>query len=141
MPLPWHKRLRLDADAITLRLRLARLVRKSSLPDLLDALSRETIDPAPLEVVDAALARASAVAERLPFVPDTCLYRSLACFSLLRRAGHAARFVMAVAKPQAPGAEIEGHAWVELDGAPHGEELDPGLVVTYAYPEDPGRGP
>jgi hypothetical protein len=31
-------------------------------------------------------------------------------------------------------ADIEGHAWVELDGAPVGETLAPGLTVTFAYP-------
>ena len=65
-------------------------------------------------------------------VPDTCLYRSLARYSILRRAGHPARFVMGL-RPSAP--EILGHAWVELDGIPVGEAVDPELVVTFAYPD------
>jgi hypothetical protein len=32
-------------------------------------------------------------------------------------------------------AEIEGHAWVELHGAPAFEAADPSLVVTFAYPD------
>ncbi|MRG97893.1 lasso peptide biosynthesis B2 protein [Polyangium spumosum] len=130
MPAPLGKRLRLAASALALRLSLPARARRSSLPALLDALSRGTIEPAPLDVIDEALARADALTHHLPFVPDTCFYRSLARFSLLRRAGHAARFVMGLSRP----GEIEGHAWVELDGAPYGEELDPDLVVTYAYP-------
>ncbi|MDI1447284.1 lasso peptide biosynthesis B2 protein [Polyangium sp. 6x1] len=131
MPNAWPKRLHLSATALGLRLSLPLRVARSSLPALLDALSRGAIEPAPLDVIDEALARADAITLRLPFVPDTCLYRSLARFSLLRRAGHAARFVMGLSRPDA----IEGHAWVELDGAPYGEELSPDLVVTYAYPK------
>lgn len=130
MPSLWPQRLRLSATALALRLSLPLRVARSSLPALLDALSRGTNDPAPLDVIDEALARADAITVRLPFVPDTCLYRSLARFSMFRRAGHAARFVMGLSRP----GQIEGHAWVELDGAPYGEELDPDLVVTYAYP-------
>ncbi|TKD04974.1 lasso peptide biosynthesis B2 protein [Polyangium fumosum] len=130
MPSAWPKHLRLSATAVGLRLSLPLRVAQSSLPALLDALARGTIEPAPLDVIDEALAHADVITHHLPFVPDTCLYRSLARFSLLRRAGHAARFVMGLSRP----GEIEGHAWVELDGAPYGEELDPDLVVTYAYP-------
>jgi hypothetical protein len=129
---PWPKRLRLSAAAIGLRISLPTRVARSSLPALLDALSRGTIEPAPLDAIDEALAHADVITQRLPFVPDTCLYRSLARFSLLRRAGHEARFVMGLSRPGA----IEGHAWVELDGAPYGEELDPDLIVTYAYPSN-----
>ncbi|MDC3957517.1 lasso peptide biosynthesis B2 protein [Polyangium jinanense] len=130
MPSPLPRHLRLSATAVALRLSLPLRVAQSSLPALLDALSRGTIEPAPLDAIDEALARADAITHRLPFVPDTCLYRSLARFSLLRRAGHAARFVMGLSRP----GEIEGHAWVELDGTPYGEELSPDLIVTYAYP-------
>jgi len=130
MPSPWPQRLRLSTTALALRLSLPLRVASSSLPALLDALSRGTLDPAPLDVIDEALARADGITQRLRFVPDTCFYRSLTRFSLLRRAGHAARFVMGLSRP----GEIEGHAWVELDGAPYGEDLDPDLVVTYAYP-------
>lgn len=130
-------RLRLGTRAVALRLALPRLVAAQSLPTLLETLTRGAVEPAPLDLVDEALARAESIAERLPFVPDTCLYRSLARFSLLRRAGWPARFVMAIDPPAGPASDLEGHAWVELEGAPYGEALDDRLVVTYAYPEDP----
>jgi hypothetical protein len=68
-------------------------------------------------------------------VPDTCLYRALARYGVLRSAGYPARFVMAI-NPASGGkeADIAGHAWVELDGEPYGETVDPDLVVTYSYP-------
>lgn len=127
-------RLALGFRALSLRLRLRGLVEQSSLPALLDALSRGDIEPAPQDAVEEALARADALTAALPFVPQTCLYRSLARYALLRRAGHRPRFVMAVDPPREARSELEGHAWVEIDGTPFGEEVDERLVVTYAYP-------
>jgi hypothetical protein len=122
----------LGARAVATRLRLASLVRRRSLPDVLVALTpRGPAAPLPLPAAERAIAAAERVVERLRLVPDTCLYRSLARYEALRRAGHPARFVMAL-DPRA--ADIEGHAWVELDGSPVGETLEPGLAVTFAYP-------
>jgi hypothetical protein len=129
-------RIRLGAEAIALRLGLWPMVARRSLPELLAHLtpSRAPRRPAPRDAVDEALARAERLCERAPFIPDTCLYRSLARYALLCRAGHRARFVMGI-EPQAdPDAEIRGHAWVELDGVPYAEEVDGRMVVTYAYP-------
>ena len=64
-------------------------------------------------------------------VPDTCLYRALSRWAVLRRSGRRVRFVMGVRED---GAELAGHAWVEEHGAALGEELDAAYVVTYAYP-------
>jgi hypothetical protein len=128
------------ARAVATRLRLASLVRDSSLPDLLAALSPEpgAVDAKPLEVVEEALSTSQRIVGRLRrVVPDTCLYRSLARYALLRRAGHPVRFVMAL-DPKKAG--VEGHAWLELDGVPLGEEVDPGLAVTFSYP-DPSSPP
>jgi Transglutaminase-like superfamily len=123
----------IGARAIATRLRLASLVRRRSLPELLLALTPgATTAPLPLPAAERAIAAAERVVERLRVVPDTCLYRSLARYQALRRAGHPARFVLAL-DPRA--ADIEGHAWVELDGEPVGETLDPGLTVTFAYPQ------
>jgi hypothetical protein len=30
--------------------------------------------------------------------------------------------------------DLTGHAWVELDGQPYDEELDPQMIVTFSYP-------
>lgn len=123
--------LRLAARAVATRLRLASRLRASSLPELLDALGPSAVEAAPPAAVERALRASQRVVARLRVVPDTCLYRSLARYALLRRAGHPARFVMGL-NPRA--ADILGHAWVELDGAPFGEDVEPGLAVTFAYP-------
>lgn len=129
------KDLSLFAEALSLRLRMGSLVEKNPIPSLLSMLSKRPVDEAPLDACERALARAETLTAHLPFVPKTCLYRSLASYALLRRAGHPVRFVMAIEPPKEPLADLSGHAWVELDGAPLGEEIDATLVVTYAYPK------
>lgn len=128
----------LRTQAIALRLRLGAWVRRRSLPDLLRGLTptRGRGAPVPLPQVEDALRESEALLSRLRVLPDTCLYRSLARYAVLRRAGHAARFVMGIKPPRTMGrGEIEGHAWVELDGAPAFEDIEPELVVTFSYPE------
>jgi len=130
-------RVRLGALTLSLRFRLDRMLRRHSLPGLLGALTPERSqrterERVPLPTVEDALLAAEKVIERLRVVPDTCLYRSLARYAVLRSAGHPARFVMGLS-PRAP--EITGHAWVELDGAPMGETVDDDMVITYAYPQ------
>lgn len=127
-------RARLVAEALALRLCVGVLFRIRSLPALLDAITKASPErePAPLPLVEEALRVAEGVFERLRVAPDTCLYRSLARYAVLTSAGHSARFVMGV-KPLL-NAEITGHAWVEIHGEPAFEEVDPDLVVTFAYP-------
>jgi hypothetical protein len=139
-------RVRLSTQAIALRLQLATLLRQSSLPDLLRSLTPAFTParalrrpaPLPLPLVEQALRDVEALFERLRVVPDTCLYRGLARYAVLRSAGYPARFVMGVKPPATT--EITGHAWVELHGAPAFEALEPGLVITFAYP-DRARAP
>src|SRR5262245_9488349 len=50
---------------------------------------------------------------RVPFLPRTCLYRSLAQFGVECLAGREATFVMGVRRT---GDDLVGHAWLELDG-------------------------
>ncbi|MEP7119912.1 MAG: lasso peptide biosynthesis B2 protein [Byssovorax sp.] len=130
--IPHH--LRLGAQTLSLRFRLDRMLRRHSLPGLLGALTPRHASPQkiPLPAVEDALLAAERVIERLRVVPDTCLYRALARYAVLRGAGHPVRFVMGLS-PRAP--DIEGHAWVELDGAPMGETVDDDMVITYAYPQ------
>ncbi len=127
-------RVRLGALTLSLRLRLDRMLRRHSLPGLLGAPHARACfaraRPPPHR--GRLLLAAERVIERLRVVPDTCLYRSLARYAVLRSAGHPARFVMGLS-PRAP--EITGHAWVELDGAPMGETVDDDMVITYAYPQ------
>jgi hypothetical protein len=126
---------RFGAQAIAIRLSLGAWLRRRSLPELLGALTTTAPRPAPLPAVEQAIASAESILERIPVVPDTCLYRALARYGVLRSAGYPARFVMAI-NPASGGkkADIAGHAWVELDGEPYGETVDPDLVVTYSYP-------
>lgn len=126
-------RLRLGAQTLSLRLRLEHMLRRHSLSGLLGALTPRPSSSTrvPLPTVEGALLAAEKLIERLRVVPDTCLYRALARYAVLRGAGHPARFVMGLS-PGAP--EITGHAWVELDGAPMGETVDDDMVITYAYP-------
>ena len=128
------RRLRLRTQAIALRLRLGAWLRRRSLPDLLRALSAgpRAAEPVPLVQVEEALRASEALLSRLHVLPDTCLYRSLTRYAVLSRAGHPARFVMGIKRPS--GAEITGHAWVEIGGVPAFEEIEPELVVTFSYP-------
>jgi Transglutaminase-like superfamily len=131
---------KLGARAVGTRLRLVSMVRRRALPDLLVALtpsSEDRVEPAPLAAVEQAVAASERFVERLRVVPDTCLYRSLARYAMLRRAGHPVRFVMGLDARRCAH-EIVGHAWVELHGSPLGEELDPGLSVTFTYPRSTG---
>ncbi len=121
----------ITARAVATRLRLASMVRDSSLPELLRELTPKHVEDKPLDVVLAAISTSQRIVGRLRGVPDTCLYRSLARYALLRRAGHPVRFVMALDR-KAP--EVVGHAWLELDGVPLGEEVDPNMTVTFSYP-------
>ncbi|MFT3775555.1 MAG: lasso peptide biosynthesis B2 protein [Minicystis sp.] len=138
-------RFRLGARAVAARLQAVALLDRRSLPEVLSGLTpvpdgADSISAkrpcrgsrvVPRDVVEAVIAASEQVIERLRVVPDTCLYRALARYAVLRRAGHPARFVMGL-DPRA--SDISGHAWVEIDGEPVGETLDPGLTVTFQYP-------
>ena len=73
---------------------------------------------------------AERVLERLP-IRRTCYFRSLARFAVLRRAGVPVTFVMGV-RDGAP--DIEGHAWLALDGGSWGEPAPSDFVPTFTFP-------
>jgi hypothetical protein len=135
-------RVTLGARAVAARLSAAALLDRRPLPAVLGALTPghdggsapmppRASHAVPLDVAESVIAASERLFERLHLLPDTCLYRALARYAVLRRAGHPARFVMGL-DPKA--ADIVGHAWVELDGEPVGETLEPGLTVTFSYP-------
>ena len=66
--------------------------------------------------------------------PGFCVERSLLLFHLLRRGGHPAHLCFGVAPDDG---RLAGHAWVEIDGAPVAERVDPQARYrpTYVYPE------
>ncbi|MDP3278751.1 MAG: lasso peptide biosynthesis B2 protein [Deltaproteobacteria bacterium] len=101
----------------------------------LDQLARELTERPARHVerarVERAIVSTERLAEKLPWIPRTCLYRSFARFATLRAAGHPAVLVMALPRD----GEGDGHAWVTLDGEPFCEEQDlEDLVVTFCYP-------
>jgi hypothetical protein len=127
-------RLRLTGRALAARIGAWALVAHRPLPEVLSALTPRAVRRAPRDLAEDAARASERLARRLRVVPDTCLYRALARYAVLRHAGHPARFVMGL-DPAA--AQIEGHAWVELDGEPVGETLAPGLKVTFSFPSQP----
>ena len=67
-----------------------------------------------------------AVTRRLP-VQSKCLPRSLALWTMLQRAGIDATLRIGM-RTDGSG---EAHAWVECDGAPVGEEVDPTALAVF----------
>lgn len=128
-------RVALGVRAVAVRLGAHTLLGRRALPAALSTLtSAPSARAVPRDVAERAITSSERLCERLRVVPDTCLYRSLARYAVLRRAGHPARFVLGL-NPKA--GEILGHAWVELHGEPVGETIEPGLAVTFAYPSAP----
>jgi len=126
----------LAAQALDLRIRLPRWVPTVPLPRILRALTPAYVPPqaATLPELGRVLRIVEAFCRRARIIPDTCLYRALTRYALLRRSGHAAKFVMGM-DPRARE-DLTAHAWVELDGVPYRETLDARMVVTYVYPDD-----
>jgi hypothetical protein len=117
----------LDAHLVSMRCLLPFGMRALSLTALF-----RTITPRAGRVTRARAGQALARSERLARclgAHDTCLYRAIARWVALRSAGLPAEFVMGVRQDD-PGA---GHAWVEIGGAPVGEDPDPRLVVTFRF--------
>jgi Transglutaminase-like superfamily len=131
----------LAAQALELRIRLRFRVPSTPLPRILEELT-----PRPLPHVQMTspeiwnvMRIVEALCRRSRILPDTCLYRALTRYALLRRFGHPAKFVMGM-DPRARD-DLTAHAWVELDGKPYQEVLDARMVVTYVYPDDLSASP
>jgi hypothetical protein len=127
------------AQALELRIRLARRVPNVPLPQILTELTPANLPPVSRSPSDVwrVLRLVEALCRRMRVVPDSCLYRALTRYALLRRSGYAAKFVMGM-DPR-PREDLTAHAWVELDGSPYQEALDARMVVTYVYPDEPAR--
>jgi hypothetical protein len=89
-----------------------------------------------LQLEPAELALAVRVSESLCArlrLPNTCLYRALSRWVLLRSLGRRAQFVVAL------DSELGGdqaHAWVEDEGKAFLENVHPRHVVMYRHPSD-----
>jgi hypothetical protein len=75
---------------------------------------------------DAMAATVDAVTRRLP-VQSKCLPRSLTLWTMLQRAGFDAVLRIGM---RTDGSD-EAHAWVEYNGRPVGEEVDPETLVAF----------
>lgn len=111
--------------------RMPALFERLPIDELLRTLTPSGVTPKPpTPAMRRSLHLADVLGARIPGMPRTCLYRSLARYAVLRRAGVPVRFVMGVA----PSGGEEAHAWLELDGRPF-EELGPReWTVTFAHP-------
>ncbi|MCS6800108.1 MAG: lasso peptide biosynthesis B2 protein [Myxococcota bacterium] len=85
---------------------------------------------APFDEVVEDIARAETMARRLRLRPESCLYRALARFALLRATGHDVRFAIAIGR-SAP--EVAAHAGVEHEGRPL-LEPPPRWAATFRWP-------
>ena len=61
----------------------------------------------------------------------TCLQRALARYALLRRLGHHPTFLVGIDPARE---ELEGHAWILLDGQPFWETESLDCTPTFRYP-------
>lgn len=134
-PTPMTRTAFAAARLVALRLTLPQRLEAAKLDDIVRDLSPLGPPQSTRRVrrLELAIRVAEAALRRARVVPDTCLYRSLARFAVLRRAGVDVRFVMGVLRDAAAGG-ITGHAWLESDGAPRGEKLAAEYTVTFAYP-------
>lgn len=124
---------------VSQRLTLERRFRESSLDALLGGLRGRSAGSARLSlaVVERDVRRAERLLSHAPRVSDTCLYRALARYAALSRAGFPAVFVMGLPRG---GGDAPGHAWVEVAGEPFAETGPVAdLAVTFRFPNDEER--
>ncbi|MBK9516126.1 MAG: lasso peptide biosynthesis B2 protein [Anaeromyxobacter sp.] len=129
--------LRTSLTALRHRLLLPLMLRKGSLPALLEKLEAEArpggVAGPRGEVVERLVGR---MMRPLSFWRTTCLWRSLAGYSALRAAGQEVRFVIGVRLDER--GELAAHAWLERDGRPSIGAPGPedGFSVAFAWPAD-----
>ena len=101
------------------------------------------IDPRKPEDVLDDLRRVERWIGKIPILSNTCLDRSIARYAALRQAGVDVKFCVGVRPASADGG-VEGHAWLELDDVPFGEDLPLASLphgasipytTTYSFPE------
>jgi hypothetical protein len=137
LALSWPERGLLLQAAFLLPLTWAGL-RLFGLPRLHGWATRPAAGAARMDPTPQAIGVLVAVAgNRLPF-PSTCLTRSLLLLWLLRRRGLRAELRIGVRRVEA---EIESHAWVELDGEPVNETQEvAGRFAVFDAPLPSGSG-
>lgn len=116
---------------LTVRWRLHETYEQSSLLQLLNV-ERSSGAVVGLPNALASVRVAEAVVRRLTYWPDTCLFRALARFVVLRGAGHDVTFNMGV--DIEPASSLHGHAWVTLGGCVLLERPPVHLTTTFTHP-------
>lgn len=110
--------------------------RTAPLPDLMAKFDAEPIAPGGRRLRPARLVYLVTGLVRLTLRDRFCMKRSILIFHYLRKWGHSARILFGVVKQDG---DLQGHAWVELNGRPLAERGHPRsrYTVTYAYPSEP----
>ena len=101
----------------------------NDLPALLTRLDTQGVR-VPESGLDESVRLGELIAARLP-LPNTCLFRALARYSIGRRARVDVELRLGVR------GDLEGHAWVLRDGVPWLEPAAPPHEVTFAHRFDP----
>lgn len=116
--------------------RVRRLLRReANLPRLLSQLESGPVWPAAVD--PAALHQDVKVALRLLGVRERgCVPRAMTLYALLSRQGRAATYVSGIRRLTG---ELDGHAWVEVNGAPVAEGNLAGITVQFRHDSRPSH--
>ena len=122
----------LVAEAIALLYRARWLLRTRALDDAVRTMMPELAPQPASERIRQDVEQATAlVLTRFRPTRTTCMVRALVRCAMLRTRGIPATWVMGIR----PGADdLEGHAWIELDGVPIMEDEPPRFTPTFRYP-------
>ena len=126
------RRKRWALELLTTRVRVEHALRQHALDDAVERLApvlgRRRADSAEIEAIGELTGR---LLRNRRWPRTTCLHRALTRFVMLRRRGWSPTFVVGVREGSEP---IEGHAWLELDGAPFLEPERPDCTPTFRFP-------
>jgi hypothetical protein len=129
--------LRAAGELVSLRFRLEALIDVQPLDALLRSLgASRTRSHASFGRLERVLDGVESALAWLPFLPQTCLYRTLARYVVLRRRGWPVVFVLGL---PADGSDRDGHAWLEIDDRPYREDDVSDMAVTFRFPAAPAR--
>ena len=138
----WHSP-RLVWETVRSHALAKQLVAERPFPEVLQQMTPKTCDRS---WSVSAVGRFTELLLRYPSpLTSTCLYRTLTRYSLLRRAGYPVVVHIGLERPLAGSKtdlatnperiDLQGHAWLELNGKVLFETLDADYVVTYRYPD------
>ncbi len=121
--------LSLFAQLLRLRLTIPLRYRRLPLDRLLASLDSPQ-DSAPIPHLFQRIQSCESWIDRIPGIPRSCLFRSLARFALLRHYGQNVTFLMGL---PAASPSLPGHAWIGVNQCPVEAATNP-YLVTFRYP-------